>query len=86
MTRSALDELPLPLRRAPEWVDAVLGLLAAVLAVAVLLSADAAAIDPELHPPSAAVVAVTAIGAAGAAASPLGQYTASAVHMASAIR
>ena len=66
MTRSALDELPLPLRRAPEWVDGVLGLLAAVLAVAVLLSADSTAIDPELHPPSITVVAVTAIGAAGA--------------------
>ena len=57
--------MPLPLRRAPDWLDAVLAGLAAVLAVAVLLSADTAAIDPELHPPTALTVVVTAVGASG---------------------
>jgi signal transduction histidine kinase len=64
VTRVGLDEVPLPLRRAPEWWDAVLGLLAAVLAVVVLVGADDVAIDPELHTPTAWVVLATAVGAA----------------------
>jgi signal transduction histidine kinase len=60
-----MTSLPLPVRRAPGWVDAVLGALAAVLAVAVLLSADLAAIDPALRPASVLAVAITAVGAAG---------------------
>ena len=64
MTRIGLDEVPLPLRRAPDWVDAVLGVLAATLAVVVVVNADTVAIDPELHPPTALVVVVTAVGAA----------------------
>jgi signal transduction histidine kinase len=66
MTSRAIGVLPLPIRRAPGWVDPVLGVLAAVLAVAVLINADLAAIDPRLHPASALAIAVTAVGAAGA--------------------
>jgi signal transduction histidine kinase len=66
MTSQEIGAVPLPVRRAPGWVDAVLALLAAVLAVAVLLSADLAVIDPRLHPASVLAVAITAVGAAGA--------------------
>jgi hypothetical protein len=65
MTRPEIGVLPLPIRRAPDWVDPALAVLAAVLAVAVLVSADLATIDPALHPVSAIAVAVTAVGAAG---------------------
>jgi signal transduction histidine kinase len=65
MTRPEIGVLPLPIRRAPDWVDPALAVLAAVLAVAVLVSADLATIDPALHPASAIAVAVTAVGAAG---------------------
>jgi signal transduction histidine kinase len=58
--------LPLPVRRAPDWVDPALGGLAAVLAVTVLVSADLSTIDPELRPASVLAVAATAVGAAGA--------------------
>ncbi|GIJ57169.1 helix-turn-helix transcriptional regulator [Virgisporangium aurantiacum] len=65
MTRPDTGVLSLPVRRAPEWVDAVLAVLAAVLAVAVLVSADVAAIDPALRPASPIAVVLTAVGAAG---------------------
>jgi signal transduction histidine kinase len=65
MTSPALGVLPLPVRRAPGWVDAVLAVLAAVLAVAVLRSADLASIDPDLRPAPALAVGLTAVGAAG---------------------
>ena len=65
MTSPAIGVLPLPVRRAPGWVDAVLALLAAVLAVAVLRSADLASIDPDLRPAPAWAVGLTAVGAAG---------------------
>jgi signal transduction histidine kinase len=65
MTSREIGVLPLPVRRAPGWVDAVLAVLTAVLAVVVLLSADLAAIDPALHRASAFAVVVTAVGAAG---------------------
>ncbi|SCE83527.1 Signal transduction histidine kinase [Micromonospora matsumotoense] len=65
MTRPEIGALPLPVRRAPDWVDAALAVLAAVLAVAVLVSADVAAIDPALHRASVTAVVITAVGAAG---------------------
>ncbi len=65
MTRQKIGRLPLGIRRAPGWVDAVLAVLAGVLAVTVLISADLAAIDPRLHPTSPFAVVVTAVGAAG---------------------
>jgi signal transduction histidine kinase len=58
--------VPLPVRHAPGWTDPVLAVLAAVLAVAVLVSADLTAIDPRLQPASGLAVVVTAVGAAGA--------------------
>jgi len=66
MTSRDTGVLPLPIRRAPGWVDTVLAVLAAVLAVAVLVNADRAAIDPRLHAASALAIVVTAVGAAGA--------------------
>ena len=65
MTSPEIAALPLPVRRAPDWVDPVLAALAAVLAVSVLVSADLPAIDPALRPAPAFAVAVTAAGAAG---------------------
>jgi signal transduction histidine kinase len=58
-------DAPLSARQAPGWVDAVLAAVAAVVAVAALLTADLAAVDPELHEPRPWVVAVTALGALG---------------------
>lgn len=57
--------LPLGIRRAPGWVDVVLAVLAAALAVTVLIGADLAAIDPRLLAAGPVVVGVTAAGAAG---------------------
>jgi signal transduction histidine kinase len=57
--------VPLTARQAPGWVDAVVAAVAAVLAVIALLTADLAAVDPELREPAPWVVAVTAIGALG---------------------
>jgi signal transduction histidine kinase len=65
MTRQKIGRLPLGVRRAPGWVDAVLGALAGLLAVTVLLSADLGSIDPGLHAASPIAVVVTAVGAAG---------------------
>jgi signal transduction histidine kinase len=65
VTQLKVGVVPLPIRRAPGWIDPVLGVLAAVLAVAVLLSADISAIDPALHRATAVAVVATAVGAAG---------------------
>jgi signal transduction histidine kinase len=65
VTQLNVGVVPLPIRRAPEWIDPVLGVLAAVLAVAVLVSADISTLDPALHRATAVAVAVTAVGAAG---------------------
>ena len=65
MTSPQIGVLPLGIRRAPGWVDALLAVLAAALAVTVLVSADVAAIDPRLHPASATAVVISAVGAAG---------------------
>jgi signal transduction histidine kinase len=63
--RVARGGTPYSARAAPAWVDAVVALVAAALAVLVLLTADLAAVDPELHEPAPWVVAVTAAGALG---------------------
>lgn len=56
---------PLWTRRAPAWVDTVVGVLAAAAALTSLLSTTPAEIDPRLHPPTAWVAAVTVAGALG---------------------
>jgi signal transduction histidine kinase len=67
VTSTEIGALPLSIRRAPGWVDPVLAVLAAALAVTVLVSADIAAIDPALRPATAIAVGATAVGAAGTA-------------------
>jgi signal transduction histidine kinase len=57
--------IPLSARRAPAWVDAVVAVVAAGLAVLALVTADLAAVDPELRDTAPWVVVVTAAGAAG---------------------
>lgn len=57
--------LPLGIRRAPAWMDPVLAVLAAILAIVVLVNAELATIDPGLRPASPLAIAATAVGAAG---------------------
>jgi hypothetical protein len=59
MTGQKIGRLSLGIRRAPGWV------LAGILAVTVLISAEVAAIDPGLHAALPFAVVVTAAGAAG---------------------
>src|SRR5689334_17592620 len=54
-------------RRVDQFIDPVLGVVAAALAVSSLLTTDVGAIDPRLHQPDAVAVAATAV-AAGALA------------------
>ena len=57
--------VPLGARRAPAWVDAVAGVVAATVSTVVFLTADLAAIDERLHRPTILIAAVTAFGACG---------------------
>jgi signal transduction histidine kinase len=57
--------VPLSARQAPGWVDAVVAVVAAVLAVTALLTADLPAVDPGLREADPWVAAVTAAGALG---------------------
>jgi signal transduction histidine kinase len=67
VTQAGDSAVPLPARRAPDWVDPVLAVLAAALAVTVLVSADTGSIDSQLHPANVGSAAITAIGATGLA-------------------
>ena len=57
--------VPLGARRAPAWVDAVAGVVAAAVAVTVLLTSDLPAIDDRLREPTIWTAAITGLGALG---------------------
>jgi signal transduction histidine kinase len=57
--------VPLWARRAPGWVDIVLGVAAAVAAAVALRSTDAGSVDPRLHDPTVWVELLTFVGGLG---------------------
>ncbi len=57
--------VPLTARRAPGWVDPVLGAAAVAVSLVVAVTADVAAIDPRLHPATVPYLLLTALGASG---------------------
>lgn len=67
MEPSGRADVPLSARRAPDWVDPVLGVAAVVLAVLVAWNADIAAIDPRLQPATVPSLLLTAFAASGLA-------------------
>ena len=58
-------DVPMAARRAPSWVDPLLGAAAVVVAVRFTYGADVAAIDPRLQPVTVPLLVLTAIGASG---------------------
>jgi signal transduction histidine kinase len=57
--------VPLTARQAPAWVDAVIAVIAAALAVLALLSTNLSAVDPQLHRTTPLIAVITAVGALG---------------------